>query len=153
MNTVTSSRRQFLRGLGTAIALPLLESALPGGLRLARASTEPAAAPRRMAFVYVPNGKNMVDWTPATTGADYELPSILQPLAEHRRDFAVLTGLAHNQANSLGDGGGDHARAAATFLTGHHPRKTSGASIESSISLIRLRRMHWQTIPVCRRWN
>jgi hypothetical protein len=139
-------RRMFLRGLGTAIALPMLDAMAPSLRRMtaraavpAGAGAAPAAAagalPRRMAFVYVPQGKNMEDWTPATAGADYELPMILEPLAAHRKDFTVLTGLAHNQANGLGDGGGDHARAAGTFLTAHHPRKTSGANIESSISV------------------
>jgi hypothetical protein len=134
-------RRTFLRGVGTAIALPLLDSMVPSVMRTTRtaAAAEGAASagalPKRMAFIYVPNGKNMVDWTPAATGADYELTPILQPLAAHRKDFTLITGLAHNQANGLGDGGGDHARSAATYLTAHHPRKTSGANIQSSISI------------------
>jgi hypothetical protein len=90
-----------------------------------------------MAFVYVPNGKNMADWTPATTGADYQLPAILEPLAAHRKDFSVLSGMMHNQANALGDGGGDHARAASTFLTAHHPRK-SAYILECGISVDQL---------------
>jgi hypothetical protein len=76
----------------------------------------------------------MADWTPATTGANYELPSILQPLAQHRRDFTLVSGLALDPANSHGDGGGDHARASAAFLTGVHPRKTAGADIKAGIS-------------------
>ena len=130
-------RRRFLRGLGTAIALPMLDVMVPA-MRLSnavRAAGPAAALPRRMAFLYVPNGKNMVDWTPAATGPDYELSTILKPLADCKKDFTVISGLAHNQANALGDGGGDHARSAGTFLTGHHPRKTSGANIESSISI------------------
>jgi hypothetical protein len=96
----------------------------------------PAAAkfPKRVAWVYVPNGANMADWTPAATGANYELPSILQPLAAHRNDFTVLTGLANRQGDDLGDGGGAHARASASFLTGVHPRKTAGADIKAGIS-------------------
>lgn len=136
------NRRTFLRGLGAAIALPMLDAMAPSMRRmaLAQSAAAPGAAaaaaiPKRMAFIYVPNGKNMVDWTPAATGANYELPMILQPLSAHRKDFTLITGLAHNQANGLGDGGGDHARSAATFLTAHHPRKTSGANIESSISV------------------
>ena len=58
---------------------------------------------------------------------DPVMTSILQPVAPYRNDFSILTGLAHNQANGLGDGGGDHARSAATFLTAHHPRKTSAS--------------------------
>ncbi len=88
-----------------------------------------------MAFLYVPNGKNMVDWTPATFGANYQLTPILQPLAAHQKDFTVITGMAHMQEAAMGDGGGGHARAAGTYLTGHHPRKTSGANIQSAISV------------------
>jgi hypothetical protein len=144
------NRRTFLRGIGTAIALPMLDAMGPSLRRAAFAAApagglsnvSPAGVPKRMAFVYVPQGKNMADWTPATMGADYELPMVLQPLAAHRKDFSVLTGLAHNQANGLGDGGGDHARAAGTFLTAHHPRKTSGADIESSISIDQVAASH-----------
>ncbi|HVX83275.1 MAG TPA: DUF1552 domain-containing protein [Phycisphaerae bacterium] len=141
-------RRTFLRGLGAAIALPFLEVMEPAvraaaagaggssGVGVAGgASTAAAAFPKRMAFLYVPNGKNMVDWTPAAFGADFELPAILKPLAAFRRDFSVLTGFAHNQANALGDGGGDHARSAGTYLTAAHPRKTAGANIRAGISV------------------
>jgi hypothetical protein len=88
-----------------------------------------------MAFLYVPNGINMADWTPKTTGVDYELPQILKPLAEQRNDFMVLTGLTADKARSHGDGGGDHARALAAFLTGAHPRKTGGTDIRNGVSV------------------
>ncbi len=125
-------RRTFLRGLGTAVALPVLDAMLP--TRAHAAAADSAKFPRRIAWVYVPNGKNMADWTPAATGTDYELPSILEPLAAHRRDFTLLSGLAMDPANEHGDGGGAHARASATFLTGVHPRKTAGADIKAGVS-------------------
>ena len=125
-------RRTFLRGLGTLVALPVLDSVLPKTARAATAA--PIAYPKRVAWVYVPNGANMADWTPAATGADYALPEILQPLAAHKNDFSVLTGLANHQGDELGDGGGAHARASASFLTGVHPRKTAGADIKTGIS-------------------
>ena len=134
-NTWHLPRRTFLKGLGTAIALPVMESLLPRGLAAAEALTGGKAAPRRMAFVYVPNGANMADWTPAATGADFELPLILEPLREHKKDFSVLTGLAQDKGFAHGDGPGDHARASATFLTGAHPRKTGGADIKVGISV------------------
>ncbi len=124
-------RRTFLRGLGTMVALPALNSMLPAS---ARAASTAAAAPKRVAWVYVPNGANMADWTPATTGTGYELPAILQPLAAHKSDFSVLTGMANPMGDELGDGGGAHARASASFLTGVHPRKTAGADIKTGIS-------------------
>jgi hypothetical protein len=91
-----------------------------------------------MGFVYVPNGANMADWTPATTGADFELPYILQPLKARRKDLLVLSGLAQDKARPNGDGAGDHARASATYLTGAQARKTSGADIKVGISVDQL---------------
>ena len=131
-------RRTFLRGLGTAIALPMLEAMVPGMALAARAAGASSSAPRRMAFVYVPNGANMADWTPALEGSDFELPSTLEPLQAHRRDLQVLTGLAHDKAKPNGDGPGDHARASATFLTGCQAKKTNGADIKVGISVDQL---------------
>ena len=107
------SRRTVLRGLGAAVALPWLEAM--GPLNAARADQLPTA-PNRMAFIYVPNGKNMVDWTPKTEGENFDLPSILQPLAPVQKKLQVLTGLTADKARANGDGGGDHARALAAFL-------------------------------------
>lgn len=126
-------RRTFLRSLGAVIALPVLDSLLP--VRALASVGAPRVFPRRVAWIYVPNGANMVDWTPQAVGANYELPLILQPLAPHQRDFTVVTGLANRQGDELGDGGGAHARASASFLTGVHPRKTAGADIKAGVSV------------------
>jgi hypothetical protein len=131
----TLARRTFLRGLGTAVALPVLDAMLPTSARAATAALKAALSPRRVAWIYVPNGANMADWTPTTTGTDYQLPSILEPLTAHRRDFSVVTGLANRMGDEHGDGGGAHARASASFLTGVHPRKTAGADIKAGISV------------------
>jgi len=88
-----------------------------------------------VAFVYVPNGIIMKDWTPAAAGPEFEFPRILKPLEAYRRDLLVLSGLTHNTGRALGDGPGDHARAAASFLTGVHPKKTAGADICSGVSV------------------
>jgi hypothetical protein len=92
-------------------------------------------APNRMAFLYVPNGCNMADWTPTAEGADFELPAILDPLKELREDLLILTGLTVDKARPHGDGGGDHARAMAAFLTGAQPHKTDGADIRAGVSV------------------
>ena len=94
--------------------------------------------PLRMAFLYVPNGVHMPDWTPRSTGAGFELPPILEPLRAVKDDLLVLSGLTLNPARALGDGGGDHARAMASFLTGRHPRKTDGADLRAGISVDQL---------------
>ncbi len=126
-------RRWFLRGMGAAIALPLLDSMTPVAFgQLAKAAV--IKAPKRLSFVYVPNGIVMENWTPTGYGSDFELPAILQPLAPVRNQLTVITGLMNHQADALGDGGGDHARAGASFLTGTHPKKTGGSDIYAGIS-------------------
>jgi hypothetical protein len=123
------SRRTLLRGLGTAIALPALDA-----MRPAFAAAKAQNAPLRMAFAYVPNGIIMENWTPTAEGASFALPRVMKPLEAHRDRMLVLSGLTHNNGRALGDGPGDHARAAASFLTGVHPRKTFGADIKNGIS-------------------
>ena len=90
--------------------------------------------PKRMAFIYVPNGINMAKWTPDGTGTDYALSPTLAPFAPHQKDLLVLSGLAQKNAFGLGDGGGDHARASATYLTGVHPKK-SASDVKTGISI------------------
>ncbi|MCA9267597.1 MAG: DUF1552 domain-containing protein [Planctomycetales bacterium] len=128
------SRRTVLRGFGAALSLPLLEA-------MTRRTARGAAvgeAPRRMAFIYVPNGIHMPDWTPAAEGKLDALPSILAPLEKHKRELLVLSGLTLNGARALGDGGGDHARSVAAFLTGAHPLKTGGTDIRNGVSVDQL---------------
>lgn len=126
------SRRTALKGLGTAMALPLLDSMRPMTASAAEAAGKP---PLRMAFLYVPNGVHVPDWKPEAEGTEYTLPWILEPLAEQKSDFCVLTGLTQQKAFANGDGGGDHARALATFLTGKQAKKTHGADIRVGVSV------------------
>ena len=126
-------RRTFLRGIGATLALPLLDSMVPA---LAAAPLAEAQSPTRLSFVYIPNGVIMDEWTPSTLGSNYELTSILEPLAPFRDDMMVLSGLAHRTGRAYdGEGPGDHARASATFLTGVHPKRTEGADLRSGTSI------------------
>jgi len=125
------SRRTLLRGLGTTLALPLLDAMVPA---FAATRLMAAKSPVRLGFVYVPCGIIMDRWTPATEGASFEFPRIMKALEPHRDRILVLSGLAQINGNPLGDGPGDHARAGATFLTGVHPKKTEGADIHAGIS-------------------
>lgn len=125
-------RRTFLQGLGTTIALPFLDAMSPAFAAPNRAG---GATPMRMAFVYVPNGIIMKDWTPKAEGAAYEFTKTLKPVEAFRDRMVVLSGLDHYNGQSLGDGAGDHARAGATWLTGVHPKKTEGADIRAGISV------------------
>lgn len=137
MNVITGkhlNRRSLLKGIGAALALPMLDAMVPAGVS-AELTGAAGAPPLRMAFTYVPNGVTIADWTPKATGTGFEFTRILKPLEPFRARVNVLTGLAHHNAEALGDGGGDHARAGASFLTGVHPKKTAGADINAGISV------------------
>jgi len=121
------NRRTLLRGMGVALALPNLHLMRPAA---AASASSAAAAPTRLAWVFFPNGTNADKWFPSGTGTDWTLSPGLEPLAECKGDFNVLKGLAQVNAQSLGDGPGDHARSAAAFLTGAHPYKTAGSKIK-----------------------
>jgi hypothetical protein len=131
-------RRTFLKGMGASLALPLLDAMTP-----ALAAAGSVASPTRLAFTYVPNGVTMPAWTPTGSGPDFELPRILKPLTPFKDDILVLSGLSHQNANALGDGPGDHARAAACYLTGVHPRKTAGGDIQNGVSVDQVAASHW----------
>ena len=132
---VAASRRRFLglsllRGSGVVVALPALHSLRP---RVARAAE--AAVPTRMAFLYVPNGVNVREWRPTGRDRGYRLGPSLAPLEPFRDDIQFVSGLSHRSGFSERDGGGAHARAMATILTGVRPRKTGGADIRAGVSV------------------
>ncbi|MEL7496128.1 MAG: DUF1552 domain-containing protein [Planctomycetota bacterium] len=132
------SRRTLLRGAGTAIALPLLNAMMRPAPLIANVVRNPIAttAPVRMAFLYVPNGMHMPDWTPTGRGGtEFELQPTMEPVAAFREKMNIFKGLSLRGAKSLGDGGGDHARSVAAFLTGAHPKKTHGTDIRNGISV------------------
>lgn len=128
-------RRTVLRGMGAAVALPFLDAMSPAFA----ATSEP---PRRLGFVYVPNGVVLSDWTPKGEGSDFELSRILRPLEPVKGDLVVLSGLAHKNGEALGDGPGDHARAGGSYLTGAHPHKTAGADIRNGVSVDQIAASH-----------
>jgi hypothetical protein len=137
MSKLIMSRRTMLRGLGTAIALPVLDAMMPTqafGADAKAAAAKAAAAPRRVAWLYVPNGIHMPNWTPAEVGSAYTMTPTLRPLAPFRDRLMVMSGLVCDKANPNGDGPGDHARAMSAYLTGAQPRKTEGANLKGGIS-------------------
>lgn len=134
------SRRHLLRGAGTGIAAGIGAAI---GLPLLEMMKVPTVAPKRLMVVYAPSGKIMQYWTPSATGTGFTLPRTLASLEPHRGQIAVLSGLAANQGNSLGDGDGDHARAASCYLTGARPRKTEGSDIRCGISMDQIAARHF----------
>jgi len=125
-------RRTFLKGLGAAVSLPMLESMNPVRALAGAASAKP---PVRMAFMFVPNGVHMEEWKPAATGAHHDLPRILKPLTPVKHDLCVLSGLTQDKGRANGDGAGDHARSAGVFLTGVQPLKSEGSEIRAGVSV------------------
>jgi len=126
MTSSKMTRRSILRGLGVSLAIPSLEAFAVGGV---------SGIPLRMGFTYIPNGVIMDEWRPLETGPLKSLPNSLKPLQNHTADFQLISGLNHTKAYANGDGGGDHARANATFLTGCQARKTAGKDIKVGVSV------------------
>ena len=126
------SRRTLLRGVGASIALPLLDAMEPA---FAAASKSVC----RMVVNYVPNGVIMHDWLPESPDPDLAepdspLPRILRPMENFRNRMVLIEGLGQHFGMPNGEGTGDHARAAGTYLTGVHIRK-SATDIEAGISM------------------
>ena len=124
------SRRTILRGVGASMALPMLDVMSPASAQ----AMEADSFPKRMAWVYIPQGAYMPAWMPTTEGEDFELTPSLKPMAEHRKEMIVFGGLTCDKGRANGDGGGDHARAGGAFLTGAQPKKTAGANFQAGQS-------------------
>jgi hypothetical protein len=123
------SRRALLRGAGTAIALPLLDAMVP-----ALAPALAANPARRFGVVYHPNGVIYDQWLPKGAGSQFELSPTLKGLESFKDKLIVVTGLFSDQAEALGDGGGDHSRACGSYLTGVHVKK-SDTALENATSM------------------
>ena len=126
-------RRTLLRGLGASLALPLLDGMVPAFAGNRNTAARPV---RRFGAVYVPNGVEMRVWTPPGEDTKLELTPVLQSLSPVVDQVNVLTGLADKVAIPReGEGIGDHARAASTWLTGVHVKKTEGPDIRAGVSV------------------
>jgi hypothetical protein len=110
--------------MGTTLALPMLDAMVPA------LSAQRVAPTPRLGFIYIANGVIQSQWNPATTGKDFDLPPILQPFAGVRDHINVLGGLSHLQADTFGDGTGDHPRASAVWLTGVHAYDRARPGVE-----------------------
>jgi hypothetical protein len=125
-------RRTFLRGIGATLALPMLDAMVPAFSTAAKA----ASSAKRFGFVYgSPNGIIQSQFIPKQTGTNFELPPILTPMAKVKDQVLVLSGLAHRQADSFGDGNGDHARGTAVWLSGVHAWDRRGGGGGESVRL------------------
>jgi hypothetical protein len=130
MNFITKKslpRRTLLKGLGASLALPVLDSMIPA--LSAQAATTP-----RLGFVYVSHGVIFSQWKPAKIGAGFELTPNLKPLEKLQGEFNILTGLSHLEADTKGDGSGDHTRASAAWLTGVHAYDRTRPGVEVKLA-------------------
>jgi Protein of unknown function (DUF1552) len=128
------SRRTVLRGLGTAMSLPLLDSMVPAQTPLAKTAANPEI---KLGMCFIPHGAVMANWTPAAEGADFQLSRTLMPVEPFKDQLVVVTNLAHKMAapGGPGDNGGDHTRSPAVFLNGVHPKRTDGADIQAGVTI------------------
>ena len=123
------NRRTMLRGVGAALALPLLDSMAPALV----AFDQTAAAPvNRFGAVYTPNGRVMQKWTPAAEGAGFEFTPTLAPLQPFRDRLLVLSGL--NRRLPGNHVVGVHASASTGFLTDSLPIPAEGTNLYAGIS-------------------
>lgn len=121
-------RRTFLRGMGTTLALPLLDAMIPA---LSAVSRTPASPVRRLGFVYIPMGAHLAEWTPGQEGRLTELSPILESLTPHLNQVTVISNLEHQNAYSQAN----HATANCTFLSATRAKATAGADYQMGITV------------------
>jgi len=129
MNFLTKkhlSRRHFLRGSKSVIALPLLDAMIPAGVSAQNLVTPSS----RLACVYIAHGAVMKYWTPTTDGVGFEFPQTLKSLEPFRDRLNIISDMRLPAA--YGDdasAGANHTRSSATWLTnvpvGSGPSPTS----------------------------
>ena len=113
-------RRTVLRGVGTALALPLLDGMVPALTALTRSAAAPT---KRLGVVVVPNGAPVEYWQPKMAGADFEWTPSLKALAPVREQVLVMTN--RDSVGAEPGRGTTHSQAASAFLTGARPRRTA----------------------------
>ncbi len=122
------SRRLLLQGIGASFSLPLLDAMVP-----AFAADAPRSPPR-FGFFYAGNGIVHSHWKPTSVGRNFDLPANLQSLRALQSEINVITGLDHAQADTFGDGTGDHPRSSAAWLTGVHAYDRTRPGVEVKLA-------------------
>jgi hypothetical protein len=126
-------RRTVLRGLGTTLALPLLDAMVPALTALAKTDGKPV---RRFTVIYASHGYAPGYWIPQSDGVGYELTPPLAPLAKFRDRMIVMSGIDNDVAlQRPGDPRGGHGRMAPAFMCGIHAKPTQGADFRAGVSV------------------
>lgn len=120
------SRRHLLRGVGTGLSLPFLDAMLPAGV----AQAQNVTAPRRFGVVFVPHGERPGYWTPDQVGRDFEMSTILEPLAPYREELTVVSQLANPVAG--------HGVSVASWLSGSIPKRTTAEDVRAGVTIDQL---------------
>jgi hypothetical protein len=131
-------RRTFLRGIGAAVALPLLDSMIPASTVLAQTAAGPKL---RMGFIYFPHGAIMDQWTPTTAGKDFKISPILQPLEPYRKQLTIVSGLDNKPATLPPV----HALNPGTWLNCVSPRKTQEPFAATTVDQLAAQRLGQDT--------
>lgn len=111
------TRRTLLRGAGAVIALPMLDAMTP-------ALSAVPVSPKRLGFVYIPNGMMIDYWVPKKAGANFEFTPTLKPLEPFKHNLTVVGNLSR-----AGTTIGDHAVSAAGWLTSVYAKKTEAEDV------------------------
>jgi len=117
-------RRTFLRGMGTTLALPLLDAMFPALTSTAMAAS---SSVRRLGFVYIPMGMSPVEWTPQGEGRLTALSPSLSSLTPFLDQVTVIT---NTELKDMAYPTGNHAAANAIFLSATRPKRTEGSDYE-----------------------
>ncbi len=102
-------RRTFLKGVGTSVALPLLDAMVPAMTAQAKTAAKPV---KRLGFVYIPMGADIKRWTPEAEGKLDKLSPILESLEPVKDQLTVVTNLELRNSYP-----GTHATSNAGFLS------------------------------------
>ncbi|HEV3333454.1 MAG TPA: DUF1552 domain-containing protein [Bryobacteraceae bacterium] len=129
------SRRTLLRGMGVSLALPLLDSMVPALVAQSKTAAKPSS---RLAFIYIPHGAIMDQWTPATEGAGFEFTRILKPLEPFRDRLNVVSGLGHKAADTTAV----HSLSPTTWLSGVRPKPTQGQDAFAGVTADQIAAQH-----------
>ena len=139
------SRRTVLRGMGAAVALPLLEAMVPARTALAQTAAAPKSRFVGLEVVHgnagsTEIGTDMNLWMPAKEGRDFEFTPILEPLERFREYVTLVTMMDCQQADpkTAEEVGADHFRSSAVFLTAAHPKQTMGSDVRNGTSIDQL---------------
>lgn len=137
------SRRTLLRGAGSALALPFLESMIPAGTARAQAPARPVT---RLACIYVPHGAVMDRWTPTSDGTGFAFRQILEPLAPFRDSINIVSDFSLPLAyGSDASAGANHTRSSAVWLAGAEPAAGSRARLGVTVDQVAARHIGQDT--------